>query len=105
MLFTAAAGLISAVILGFEDCGTHHHILQCDPRLCRPGLVGLHIYIPQQQGGPLILQGNAFPSYDSHGYGKGIRITKVKVEVTLRPTASRPVRLGAGPSMGPITRF
>jgi hypothetical protein len=32
-------------------------------------------------------------------------MTQVQFQVTLRPTVYRPVRLGAGPPMGPITRF
>jgi hypothetical protein len=32
-------------------------------------------------------------------------IKQIQCQVTLRPTVSRPVRLGAGPRMGPMTRF
>jgi hypothetical protein len=32
-------------------------------------------------------------------------ITQVQCNVTLRPTVCRPVRLGTGPPLGPITRF
>jgi hypothetical protein len=32
-------------------------------------------------------------------------MTQVQFQVTLRPTVCRPVRRGAGPPMGPITRF
>jgi hypothetical protein len=32
-------------------------------------------------------------------------ITQVEFQVILRPKVSRPVRLGAGPPMGPMTRF
>jgi hypothetical protein len=47
-----------------------------DSRLPQPGGPGPHIYIPQEQGGPVIPPGTGFlffASYDSQGYGGGIR--------------------------------
>jgi hypothetical protein len=48
-----------------------------DSRLSQPGGPGPHIYIPQEQGGPVIppsTLGSLFvASYDSQGYGGGIR--------------------------------
>jgi hypothetical protein len=46
-------------------------------RLPQLGGPGPHIYITQEQGGPVILLGTGFPfvaSYDSQGYGGGILI-------------------------------
>jgi hypothetical protein len=66
---------------GFVVCsalsrGTHDHILLYQfLRLPEPGGPGPRIYIPQEQGGPGILQGTGFPfvaSYNSQGYGGGI---------------------------------
>jgi hypothetical protein len=73
-------GLASAVILWSESCGTQDQIL-LSPflRLPQPGGPGPRIYIPQEQGGPVIPPGTGFllrrllwlASYDSH-YGGGI---------------------------------
>jgi hypothetical protein len=63
--------LASAVILGSESRGTHEHILLSQIRGPGP-----HICIPQEQGGPFMPPGTGFlfvASYDSHGYGGGIR--------------------------------
>jgi hypothetical protein len=52
--------LASAVILRSECCGTHYHILLSDSRLPQPGGPGPRIYIPQEQGGPVIAPGTGF---------------------------------------------
>jgi hypothetical protein len=53
--------LASAVFLGSESCGTHDHILLPQfLRLPNPVGPGSHIYIPQEQGGPVILPGILF---------------------------------------------
>jgi hypothetical protein len=46
--------LVSKVILRSMSCGTHDHIFQN----CRPGPC---IYIPQEQGGPVVPPNNGFP--------------------------------------------
>jgi hypothetical protein len=54
---------------------THNHILLSCLRLPQPQGPGLRIYIPQEQGGPVIpwKLGSFFvASYDSQGYGGGI---------------------------------
>jgi hypothetical protein len=69
--------LASAVILGSESHGTRDHILLSLIRdFSQPGGPGPSIYIPQEQGGPVTPQalGSLFvASYDSRGYGGGIR--------------------------------
>jgi hypothetical protein len=71
------------------------------PQLQGPGS---HIYMPQEQVGPVIPLGTGFPfvaPYDLQGYGGGI-LTRLhmgmlcvsKSKVIVRPTVSRPVRLG-----------
>jgi hypothetical protein len=53
----------------------HNHILQYEVRdSLQPGGPGLRIYIPQEQGGPVLSPGTEFlfaASYDSLGYGGG----------------------------------
>jgi hypothetical protein len=51
----------SAVILGSEFSGTRDHILLSQIRLPQRGGPGSHIYIPQEQGGPVISAGTGFP--------------------------------------------
>jgi hypothetical protein len=70
--------LASAVSLRSESRGTPDHILLSPSysRLAQPGGSGARVYIPQEQGGPVILPGlgyNFVASYDSQGYGGGIR--------------------------------
>jgi hypothetical protein len=58
-----------------KSCRTHDHILLSQLRLPQPGGPGPCIYIPQEQGGPVIPPSNGFPfvaSYDSQGCGGGI---------------------------------
>jgi hypothetical protein len=52
--------LASAVIIGPESCGTHDHILLSQMRLPQPGGPGPRIYIPQEQGAPVIAPGTGF---------------------------------------------
>jgi hypothetical protein len=52
--FTIAAGLASTVILRSESYGTRDQFLLSDLRLPQPGGPGPHIYITQEQGGPVI---------------------------------------------------
>jgi hypothetical protein len=54
--------LASAVILRSESRATHDHIFTVsDSRLPQPGGSGPRIYIPQEQGGPVITPGTGFP--------------------------------------------
>jgi hypothetical protein len=65
----------SAVILRSESHGTHDHIILSQIRDSLEG-PGPRIYIPQEQGGPVIPQVLGFllvASYDSQRYGGGIR--------------------------------
>jgi hypothetical protein len=68
-------GLARAVALGSKSRRTHDHILLSHLRLPQLGGPGPRIYIPQEQGGPVIPLGTGFPSvasYDSQSYGGGI---------------------------------
>jgi hypothetical protein len=54
--------LARAVILRYESCGTHDHFLLSQIRDSpQPIGPGPRIYIPQEQGGPLIPVGTVFP--------------------------------------------
>jgi hypothetical protein len=64
--------LAGGVTLRSKSPGTHDHILLCHLRLPQLRGPGPHIYVPQEQGGPVIPPGTGFPfvaSYDSQGYG------------------------------------
>jgi hypothetical protein len=87
--------------------GSWPHFNLSDSRLPQPGGQDLRIYIPQEQGVSVIpqaLDSLVITSYDSHGYGGGIRpppplgivwfILKVKAEVMLRPTVNRRICRG-----------
>jgi hypothetical protein len=52
--------LTSEVILWSESHGTHNHIILSDSSP-QPGGPGPRIYIPQEQGGPVISPGTGFP--------------------------------------------
>jgi hypothetical protein len=54
-------GLARAVTLGSKSRRTHDHILLSHLRLPQPGGPGSRIYIPQEQGGPVIPTGTGFP--------------------------------------------
>jgi hypothetical protein len=53
--------LASAVILRSESRGTRAYFTLSDSRLSQPGGPGARIYIPQEQGGPVILPGTGIP--------------------------------------------
>jgi hypothetical protein len=75
LLVQLLLGLARAVTLRSQSRRTHDHILLSYLRLPKPGGTGSRIYIPQEQGGPVIPPGTGFPSiasYDSHGSGGGI---------------------------------
>jgi hypothetical protein len=52
--------LASAVILGSESRGTHDHILLSQIQDPQPGGPDPHIYIPQEEGGPVVPPGTGF---------------------------------------------
>jgi hypothetical protein len=53
--------LCSAATHWLESCKTHDHVLQSRLRLPQPEGPGSHIYIPQEQGGPVTPSGTGFP--------------------------------------------
>jgi hypothetical protein len=54
-------GLARAVTLGSKSRRTHGHILLSHLRLSQPGGPGSRIYIPQEQGDPVMPPGTRFP--------------------------------------------
>jgi hypothetical protein len=94
--FQFLPGIASASILTFDSYGTHEHILlSLFLRLRQPGGPDSCIYFPQEQGSSVIPPGT----------GSVIAIVQLQVQVMLRPTVRRPVRLGAGPPTGPMNGF
>jgi hypothetical protein len=61
LLVQLLLGLVRAVTLGSKSRRTHGHILLSHLRLPQPGGPGSCIYIPQEQGGPVIPPGTGFP--------------------------------------------
>jgi hypothetical protein len=61
LLVQLLLGLARAVTLGSKSRRTHDHILLSHLRLPQPGGPGPCIYIPQEQGGPVIPPGTVFP--------------------------------------------
>jgi hypothetical protein len=59
-------GFARAVTLGSKSHRTHGHILLSHLRLPQPGGPCPHIYITQEQGGPVIFPGT--------GFGKRVRV-------------------------------
>jgi hypothetical protein len=57
LLVQLLLGLVRAVTLGSKFYRTHGHILLTHLRLPQPGGPGSRIYIPQEQGGPVIPPG------------------------------------------------
>jgi hypothetical protein len=67
--------ICSAITHWLESRRTHNHILLSHLRLPQPGGPGVRIYIPQEQGCPVIPRalGSLYVrSYDSQSYGGGI---------------------------------
>jgi hypothetical protein len=52
----------TAITQWSESCGTRNRTLLSRPKLSPPGGPGPSIYIPQEQGGPVITLGTGFPS-------------------------------------------
>jgi hypothetical protein len=61
LLVQLLLGLARAVTLGSKFRRTHDHILLSHLRLPQPGGPGSRIYIPLEQGGPVIPPGTEFP--------------------------------------------
>jgi hypothetical protein len=61
LLVQLLLGLARAVTLGSKFRRTHGHILLSHLSLPQPGGPGSRIYIPQEQGGPVIPPGTGFP--------------------------------------------
>jgi hypothetical protein len=53
--------ICSAITHWLESHRTHNHILLSHMRLLQPGMPVPRIYIPQEQGGPVIPPGTGFP--------------------------------------------
>jgi hypothetical protein len=108
--------LESAAILGSESRGTRDHILLSQIR-DSPNLGNqVPVFIsPRNRVARLYPQalGSLFvASYDSQGYGGGIRTrlhagmeSQIKVKVTLRLTVGQSVSLGVEPHVGLIIRY
>jgi hypothetical protein len=104
-----------------QDSWSYIRVTVSASRLPQPQGQGPHIYIPQEQGGPVIPPGTGFPfvaSYESQGYGGGIRTrlharylsnqvksSQVKDKVTMRLAVSQSVSLGDEPHLGLMTRY
>jgi hypothetical protein len=69
------------VPLGSESRGTQDHILLSQfLRLPQPGRPGPHIYIPQEQGGPVIPPGTGFP------FHRLLRLTRLRWRYSIPPS-------------------
>jgi hypothetical protein len=87
---------------------THDHIQLSHLRLPQPGGPRPRIYIPQEQGGPVIPPGTGFP------FSRLLRLVglrwsysnppQLQVQAILRLTVSRSVRLGVVLLLEPVTR-
>jgi hypothetical protein len=74
------SAICRAITQWSESLRTRNQTLLSHLRLPQPGGPGSRIYIPQEQGGPVIPPGTGFPlrrllrlaSYDLRGYGGGI---------------------------------
>jgi hypothetical protein len=85
-----------------ESRRTHNHTLLSHLRLHQHGAPGSRIYISQEQGGPVTPPGNGF---HFRGLLRLAGLQALQVQVILRPTVSRPVRLGVGPLVMPMTKI
>jgi hypothetical protein len=61
LLYNCFWALPEQSLLGSKSRRTHGHILLSHLRLPQPGEPGPRIYIPQEQGGPVIPPGTGFP--------------------------------------------
>jgi hypothetical protein len=106
--------ICSAITHRLESRRTHNQILLSHLRLPQPGGPGSRIYIPQEQGGPVIPPGTGFP------FRRLLRLAGLrrrcsnppphwtasfkKVKVTLRLTVSQSVCLDVEPLLVLMTR-
>jgi hypothetical protein len=107
LLVQLLMGLARGVTFGSKSRRTHDDILLSHLRLPQPGGPGPRIYIPQEQGGPVISPGTGFPfrrllrlsglrwRYSNPPPHRG-RLT-VKIKVTLRLTDSQSICLDVEP--------
>jgi hypothetical protein len=66
--------LARVVTLGWKSRRTHDHILLSHLRLPQPGGPGPYIYMPQKQGGPVILPGTGFPFVASYRWQDFLKV-------------------------------
>jgi hypothetical protein len=105
LLVQLLLGLARTATLGSKFSRTQDHILQFHMRLPQPEGPGPCIYIPYEQGGPVIPPGTGFPfcrllrlavlrwrysNLSPHGLGKQSSSSYI-VKVTSWPTVSQPV--------------
>jgi hypothetical protein len=90
-------GLTSTVPLWCESRGTQDHILLSKfLRLPQPGGPGPRIYVPQEQGGPVIPPGTGFLSR---------RLLQLELSLSYDRRSVDQFVLVSGSSLGPMTRF
>jgi hypothetical protein len=112
----ARSAICSVITQWSESLRTHNHALLSHLRLPRPEGPGSHIYIPQEQGGPVITLGTGFSlSHLLWLAGLQCRYSnppphwfnpiQSKVKVTLRLTISWSLHRSFKPTVGLVTRY
>jgi hypothetical protein len=94
LLVQLLPGIARAVTLGSKSLRTHGHILLSHLRLPQPGRPGSRIYIPQEQGGPVIPPGTGFVNIGSWSWSSSCGLQTVDQFVWV-----------LGLPLGPLTRF
>jgi hypothetical protein len=90
------SAICSVITQWSESRRTSNHTLLSHLRLRQPGGPGSRIYIPQEQGDPVIPPGTEFPLH---------RLLRLEVQVTLQLTVSQSVCQGIEPILGLVTRY